>query len=327
MAMKNNKTPLPASADGFFGFLLSAVCMVLTLAVAVIHKFIYPLGKDLLSPALMQTLVLLIPACLCLCLLSSSKGLFGKLRDLGFGKLHAEYVFFMIYGAMFAITTSTLLDLLFGAKHAAEGFALLGLFTAGADEYTVAAPYLILIYAILPAIIEEVAFRGVLFGSLRPLGYAFSVCMSAILASLFVFSPAGFVTALFCNLTYCFIRHTTGVLQSCIPVHFAVNLFSLYFGTNICRYFISSQNTTLLIIILITAWLISCILFFGESARLYKKSAEAIHEGKEKSRLPAFLPNSLLQKAKAILSHKPTLICACLTLACYIGVVVINILK
>ncbi len=324
--MNQQKTPIKAVSGGFPPFLLTSLCMLLTLLSLCIHKFVFPLGKDPLSPALLQLLILLLPALLALFLLTDSQDLSGKMRDLGFGRLRADYIFFLIYGAMFAITTGILLQLLFGAKQTAEGFALLGIFKAGANEYSVSAPYLILVYALVPAVIEEIAFRGVLFGSLRPLGHTFSVVMTTLLSSLFVFSPGGLAASLFCNLTYSFIRHTTGALQACIPVHFAVNLFSLYLGTNICRYFLSSQSNALLLLILIALWLVSTALFCGESARLYKKKADAIKEGTEKSTLPTVSLKALLRQTQAVFSHVPTLICACFTLAAYVAVVLINYL-
>ncbi len=305
--------------------LLCAICTVLTLFAAVIHTFVYPFGKELLSPLLFEILILLLPACLFLMYLAPDSKIKVQLRSVGFSHLRAEYVFLMIYTALFACSTSLILNfLLGGAFAAADGFTLFGIFTAGINEYTVSYPYLILVYAIVPAAVEEFVFRGVLFREFRSVGYFFAICLSTVISALFAFSPGAIVSTLFCSLVYCFIRHTTDTLQAAMLVHFAVNAFNLLMGTNIYRYFLSAGNRTLLLIILVGLWLLFTVLFCGEAARIYRQKGAEIAEGTAKSNLPTVDFKSAWQNMKAMLCHKPTMICGIVSLGCYAAVVVIT---
>lgn len=329
MKTKNNlpnqpKEPLSPRLEGFLPMLLATVSMLITLLATVIDKFIFPFGEDMLSPALGQIIILLIPAYLCLLFLSPEKSLGQQLKAIGIGKLRADYVFFIIFAALFTVSGALLLDMLFGGvKDAAQGFTVLASFTAGESEYAVNYPYLILVYAVFPALLEEAVFRGVIFGELRRVSEPLAVLLSSLLSTLFAFTLGGIPASLFCAVCYCFVLLTTGSLQACMIVHLIYGLYALFWKTNVSAYFLSSQSNTLLIVIVVAAWLISASLFFTESARLYKARAAKIVLGEEKSALPSLHIKTLLQEIRAVFSYTPTLICAAVCLALYVAITVI----
>lgn len=309
--------------EGFLPMLLASVSLFLTLLAAVIDKFIYPFGGDMLSPAIAQIIILLIPAYLCVMLTSYGRSSFEQIKSLGIGKLHAEYIFFMIFTAMFTITTSLLLDMVFcGVVPSSSGFTLFAAFTAGVGEYTVSYPYIILVYAIFPAIVEEFMFRGVIFSELRKISVPFAICVSSPLYALFSFAPSRLPSALFVGSVYCFILMTSNSLQSCMIVHFFYNIFSLFWGTNISAYFLSSQSRALLIITVIAAWLISASLFFAESSRIYRtKSAKS--SANSFDFIKVFRIRNIWQDSLSTFSFKPTLICGIACIVLYMAIMII----
>lgn len=336
-AMKNNnennvmasgerrKTAVSPKSDAFLPLLLATVSASLALIMLIIDKFIYSFGGDLLSPMLGQLIVLLIPSYLCIQISSYKKSASAQLKWLGFRKMGAEYIFFLIFTALFMMATSFVLNTLFyGVYRASEGFTVLGIFTAGVNEYTVSYPYLILVYALTPAIIEELMFRGVIYAHLSQISRQCAIIGSSLISAIFSFTLGGFPSAVFCALTYCFIRYITGSLISCMAVHFAFNLYGLFLQTNLSKYLISSQNNILLLTATIVVFLLFAALFFSECAHIFKIKNDRIVAGEAKSDLSPFDLEALKSDALSILHHRPSLICSILCLAIFIAMIIIG---
>ena len=318
--------PITAKSDLFLPFLLIAVCTLMGLIALIIDKFIFPFGNDILAPLIGQIIILVIPAYLFMQLTKRDISFADQLKDIGFGKLRADHIFFMIFTALFMMSTSFILNTLFyGIYKASEGFTILGIFTAGNGEYTVSAPYLILVYALFPAIFEELLFRGILYKEFSRINEPFAVVMSSLVSAVFGFTVGGFPAAFFCAVSYCFIRYVTKALQACIIVHFLFNVYGLYLQTNLCKYIMSSTGNILLLIVTLTLWLIFSILFFSECGKIFKQKGDKIKSGEEKSSFPSFKLNSLKADIFSILRHTPTLVCIIICLAVFVSVVVIRI--
>lgn len=326
---ESNKTVKNLAADrkkeAFLPILLATVCMSVALLAVIIDKFVYRFGGELLSPLLSQVIILLIPMYLCMLMIYPGKSPVYQLSQIGMARLRAEYIFFMIFTSLFLITTSLMLNIVFGGVYPiSDGFTLLGTFTAGVGEYTVSYPYLIIVYALLPAIVEELLFRGLIYSLLQRVSESAAICISSLISATFAFSIGGFPAALFCALSYCFIRHTTRSLQACMIVHFVFNLYAIFAQTNLAKYFVSSQNLFLLVIVAITVWLICSALFFSESARVYRHKAERIKNGEEESELKKPDLKGILQELKAILSYRPTLVSTIILLTAFVAITIIG---
>jgi hypothetical protein len=125
---------IPATPDerAFLPILLVTVCMTVAFIAMIIDRLIFSFGNDLLSPIIAQLVAMLIPAYLCMLLLCPEKKLSAQLKGIGMARIGHEYVFFLIFSALFVITTALLLNVIFGGVYdSAKGFTLLGTFTAG----------------------------------------------------------------------------------------------------------------------------------------------------------------------------------------------------
>lgn len=323
-APSKNDFATTAPKDGFLPFLLTAVCMLITLLATLIDKFIYPFGADMLSPALGQIIILLIPIYLCLQLLAPEKTMKQHIQALGIGKLHAEYAFLIIFSSMFVISGSVLLNIICGGVHsAAKGFTILAAFTAGTNEYAVNYPYLIVVYVLIPAILEELLLRGVVFTRLKAIGLPVAIFGSSLISALFAFSLGGIPAAIFCSLTYCFVLITTRALQASMIVHLVYNLYALLLGSNLSAYYLSSQNNTLLILIVIGALLISASLFFTEAAKIYRTKASRVADKTESPTFTPFKIHAFRADVKALFSFHPTAICAIATIVLYAVIMIV----
>lgn len=314
--MKHNQNRLLAfqsaiKKEQFLPVLLVSICRFIALLLQITDRFIYPISRELLSPMISQIVVILIPLYLCMTVALPERSPVYMLHAVGCRKLRADNVFLIIFTSLFMITTSLLLNLVFGGVYSAsEGFTLLGSFTAGAGEYTSTYPYLMIVYAAAPTFIEEILLRGFIYSRFSRVSEATAIAVSTVISSLFAFSIAGLPAAIFCSLAYCFIRYVTGTLWSCMIVHFVFNFYAQFLQTNVAKYFLSAQNRLVLIVIVVAAWLIASALFFSERARVFKARADKIKSGEEVSALPEFGFKTLGRDLKQTFSHRPTMICS-----------------
>ena len=313
--------------DAFITLLLAVVCASVALVMLIINKYAASFGGTLLAPLLGQILVFLIPTYLFLQITAYGKGAKALSKELGFGKIGAEHIFFMVFTALFMMSTSFVMNTLFyGVYKASEGFTILGIFTAGVKEYTVSLPYIILVYAAAPAIIEEFVLRGVVYSSLSKISSPLAVAGSSIISAIFGFSIGGFPAALFCALAYCFIRYITGSVVACMIVHFAFNLYGLFLQTNLSKYLLSQQNILMLLTVTLTVWLVCMALFFSECANIFRAKSKRIVSGEAKSEIVRPDLKKLRSDTLAILAHKPSLVCAIALFLLFAAVTVLGII-
>lgn len=313
--------------NAFLVLLLVSISTSVALLMLIINKYIFPFGGTLLAPILGQLLVLLIPTYLFLQITSYGKKTSTLLKELGFHKILAEHIFFLVFAALFMISTSFVLNTLFyGIYRTGEGFTVLGIFTAGVREYTVSMPYLVLVYAAVPAIIEEVMLRGVIYIGLSKISSQMAVIGSSLFSAIFAFTVGGFPAAVFCALMYCFVRYITGSIISCIAVHFAFNMYGLFLQANLSKYLLSQQNNLLLLSVTLVVWLACSALFFAECANIFRKRSRKISDGEGKSEIGKFDLRALKHDALSILAHKPSLACLIVCFVAFVAVTVIGVL-
>ncbi len=266
-------TPLSTPA---FSLLLTLVCFSAALIATIINTFIYPFSDSLLAPLLFEVLAVIFPVYLTVLLSAEERSPMQQLAEMGFSRFKIKYIFFTIFSALFLISASTALTILCGgAISASEGVRILGTFTAGENDFSVASPYIILTYAIVPAFCEELLFRGVLFSAGKKVSLPFAVTLSVLLSALFSFDLPGLIPSIFTGAFLTFVLYTTGSIFPCILVHTALNVYNLYLGSNIAAYSLTGHNSFLLFIVICAALLLSAILFFAEAAKTYRaKEAE-----------------------------------------------------
>lgn len=99
-----------------------------------------------------------------------------------------------------------------------EGFGIVGVFIT---------------VAVLPAVMEEGLFRGLVFGGLKKFGLAFSVLVSGALFSLFHMNPMQTVYQFLCGCMFALIAYKSGSILPTMLAHFLNNaavVLIYYFG-------------------------------------------------------------------------------------------------
>lgn len=324
---KPPKKPAAPISEPLLPLIVCTVTFAISLLALIIDRFVFSFSQELLAPVILQLIALILPAYLSMMITSGNKSAGVQFKEIGFHKIRADHIFLMIFTALFTMCASLALTLMLGgATDASRGITLLGTFTAGVNEYTVSYPYLILTYVLIPAIAEELLFRGVIFSHLERISFPLAATVSCVMSALYGFSLGGLIPTLFTAAMLTFVLYTTGSIIPCIIVHLLVNLYKLFLEANIASYFLSSQNDFLLFITVSGALLISALLFFSESVRLFRARAQKIARGEEKSAKKSEKLPSLASHIRSTLAYKPSLILTVVCCVIFASAVVINYL-
>ncbi len=135
--------------------------------------------------------------------------------------------------------------------------------------------YLVIAFAILPAVTEEFLFRSIVVGEYERYGVFTAVMMSAILFAMSHFSVARIPVYLFSGLVLCGVMYTTRSVIASMVVHGLNNTVVLLSEKYILRI-VDKQNTSLtLLTILLGALTILCaMLMCYEAQTIYRGYAE-----------------------------------------------------
>lgn len=156
--------------------------------------------------------------------------------------------------------------------------------------------------AIVPAIAEELVFRGIVFTEYSKTGFFCSAIATSLLFAFIHFDFAQLPIYFLDGMLLCFIVFLTGTVTSAVIVHIFYNVFVL-FGEKYVWLFSSNPDSDLLFwLILIALYLLFAFIFLGAAERCAKKRAE---NGDEP---PAVLQKSALPAAYfAVFTAKPML--------------------
>lgn len=112
--------------------------------------------------------------------------------------------------------------------------------------------YLVLAFALLPAITEEFVFRGIVLAEYGSLGIFCSVFMSSIMFALCHMSPVRFPIYLFCGVILAVVTYVTRSVIAAMTVHTVYNVFVLFFEEYVLRL-AEKQNISATLFIIIAA--------------------------------------------------------------------------
>lgn len=191
------------------------------------------------------------------------------------------------------IALSLLMYRLFPESFAASASA--GLMGSVEMTGTADTVYTALAFGILPAILEEFVFRGIVLTEYTPYGAGVAVIFSSLLFAFSHFTPVRLPIYLFTGTILALTVGATGSVITTAVIHSAYNVFSLYFEKYIYKIAAKqSGGMILLTFIVVTVLLISAILFFGRAERLYRLMGEAnvpspLRRKEKKGDPPAFL--------------------------------------
>lgn len=249
--------------------LLVLATFVLLLLSRLLDVLLLDRDNEYLAVVLLQILIFVIPGYLFLRFRGKGYVKRLRLRAPGF-----DHLLLLASAAGTLITGCFLLSVLMGNLSAGQSFVLYDTFTSHQDGTTLGVVYLILAYAILPAVCEELIFRGILCAEFEGRGVACAVAVSSIFFSMLHFNLPAMPVYLFAGVILSLTLYATRSVFCTVIVHFLYNLFCLFGQSGFADFYVTQSATTLFLILMIAALLLCLAVFFGESSRLYRAYAK-----------------------------------------------------
>ncbi len=136
--------------------------------------------------------------------------------------------------------------------------------------------YTALAFGVLPAILEEFLFRGVILTEYTPYGAGTAVFFSSLLFAFLHFTPVRLPIYLFTGIILALAAGATGSIITTSVIHVVYNVFTVYFEKYIYKIAAKQIGGLILLTFIVAALsLISAILFFGRAERLYRIMGES----------------------------------------------------
>ena len=135
--------------------------------------------------------------------------------------------------------------------------------------------YLVVTFAILPAITEEFVFRGIVLGEYQKKGVVLASVISSAMFAMAHFSLVRFPVYFFSGIVLALVCYATRSVIAAMIVHAVNNSFVI-----LCERYVTNavdrQNVslTLLIIIIGAAFLLSCLIMCFEAHNIYSRYSE-----------------------------------------------------
>lgn len=150
-------------------------------------------------------------------------------------------------------------------------FTLYNVFTAKRSDLVSDNIYLVLIYALLPAVFEEFTFRGVICSGYEKSSTIYSIIMSSLFFGMIHFDLTMLPFYIFAGAVLGIVLYASGSIFVPIIVHFAFNLFFI-FASDYVNAFVSANRSFAFFVIGILFFVLA-FLFCGECKSIYKKKA------------------------------------------------------
>ena len=223
-----------------------------------------------LSIILLQLLIFPIPAYLYI-----------RTRERGYAKSlrlsppRLSHLFLLVSAILILISGCTLLGLLCGMMNSQPSFTLYDTFSSVNDGSVGATMRLVLAYGLLPAVCEELVFRGILCAEHERHGILYAATVSALFFAFLHFDLTALPVYLFSGFLLAIVMYVTRSTVAAMVVHLGYNLFGAFVQAGLSGYCRGTGSLGLLVVVLIALLLLSAAFFSGEVARILRHRATA----------------------------------------------------
>lgn len=239
---------------------------VLLLLSKVIDLTLINRENEYYSVVILQMMVFLLPGAIW-CRFSGEK----YIHNLRLRLFKASSLVLIISSALLMISGGLLLSILFGGLESlSRNFSLYDTFISRDNGTVPVRLYLIMAYAVLPAICEEFIFRGILCHEYERGGVTRAIVVSSFFFALLHFNIQNLPTYLFSGVVLSMTLYATRSLFGAMLAHFLYNIFGLFGQPYMSTLYNITQSTALFIFVVGFTFLLSAALFCGEASRLYK---------------------------------------------------------
>ncbi len=244
---------------------LLLIVFILMEAITVLPADVFGTDSDpYITASLLQLFIIALPTVVFARL--RGKGYSGRMRLRPFTARHVAIIIFALGFLFFGSSgLSYVLHLAFPQSEVVTTYETNGGMLGGF--------YVILTMAVLPAITEELLFRGVICAEYESCGMPAAIILSSLSFAMFHFSFVRLPVYLFGGFVLVLVLYATRSVFASMVVHILYNTATIFFGDLIYRV-VSSQGLVMFGFLLVTLSVVFAILTFGEAERLYAGYAE-----------------------------------------------------
>jgi len=181
------------------------------------------------------------------------------------------------------------------------------------DDWTTAVPthpgatiYIILAFAVMPALMEELIFRGILMTEYEKFGGTSAIIASALLFGMIHFDGPGFMIYMFVGLCLGFAAFATRSILAPMILHFIYNMYAIFVENHVWYMLGYRPSRVLFIFIASSAALVFLVLTIVEAERLFYNYAA------NREPEPILVKGTLRSGLTGVLLSPALLVCAVL---------------
>lgn len=225
--------------------------------------------NEYIGVILLQILIFLLPAVI-----------YSKLRGEDFPtKLRirlagAEALVLALFAAITLVLGSLILNIAFADGLRTDEFTLYNTYSASHDGSAESFLRLTVAYAALPAVCEEFFFRSLLCADYEDGGTGCALIMSSLFFGMIHFNFAQLPVYFFAGLVLALTMYAARSVAVSVLVHFLFNMYGLFGQKFISEVYRTTGSTELFMMLIISIFLLSLMLFCGEASRLYRRYAK-----------------------------------------------------
>ncbi len=258
-------------------FLLCVVFVLLCLSGAMVDAVQSVSANSYISVSIIQIFVLLLPVAFYCGIRRLSFFASVRIRPVRW----RDIPFLLLCACVFLFGAATLKFLgfsLFGAAaaHTAPLIAELPLGTSNA-------PLVFLCFILIPALLEELLFRGLIFSEYRFYGPFGAILVSAAMFAMGHFSFENFVFYLFCGIVFGVMTQVSGSIVPAMVLHVLYNLIDVYYESTFFDYVAKTGSSAVLFYFFCGLFLLFFVLTLGNLEHTYARRARSVREGAKRA--------------------------------------------
>ena len=239
---------------------------ILLLISKVIDMTLLNRENEYFSVVILQMMIFLLPGAIWARLWGD-----GYIKRLRINAFRPGAIPLMIAAAFMMISGGLLISVLFGGLDSlSSSFTLYDTFVSKDNGTVPTKLYLVLAYAIIPAICEEFIFRGILCHEYERGGVMRAIIFSSLFFGMLHFDIVNLPVYIFAGAILAMTLYATRSIFGPMIVHFLYNLFGLFGQPYMSSLYNLTGSTTFFVFLVTTVFLISAAFFCKEAARLYK---------------------------------------------------------
>ncbi len=246
---------------------LMLFCFAALFAVRLLALLMPTLFSSALVSLVLQLALLLLPAFL-----------FIRMKGKGYGKAirmrppAATHIPLLFFAFLLLLSGGFLLSALFGGTHTIGNSS--ASFEQAAPSGVVQALIAVPVLALLPALCEELLFRGILCTELDRRGGLRAILVGSLLFALIHFDLANLPVYFYAGVLLTLVLYVTDSLIATMLIHTLYNVASLFGQRYLNAFYSFTGNLELFLFLLILIFLISLLFFTMLCARHYRARAE-----------------------------------------------------